>query len=97
MRTISLTLGFLALTAAAPAVAQDAGRAPGNGNVVPPSSLGAYLHHQPNAKDVEQRELDSGKKIDDKRQRRQQSDVDELYDEVMRNSAPSQQAKPLPK
>jgi hypothetical protein len=92
MRNNGLALGFLALAGAVPAVAQETGRAP----AVPSTSLDAYRHHQPRAGDVEQRELDRGKNFDE-RQRREQADLDRLYDDIMRDSAPKPETTAPPR
>jgi hypothetical protein len=92
MRYIRQVIGLLALAAAAPAEAQDTERAPAK--TVPSTSLDAYRHHQPTAKDVEERELDRGKAQNGQQQRREQSDLDQLYKDIMRNSAPGQGTAP---
>jgi len=87
MRNAFLVAGFLLVSAPWLAPAQDAGgRATES---TPGTSLDAYRHHQPSQKDVTERELDRyGKKNVDERERRRQSELDRLHDEILRESAP---------
>jgi len=87
MRNAFLVAGFLLVCAPALALAQDAGGRPADGT--PGTSLDAYRHHQPSQKDVTERELDRyGKRRVDEQQRRTQSELDRLHDEILRESAP---------
>jgi hypothetical protein len=52
--------------------------------------LDAMRHHQPRAQDVEQREAEQSGPGAAEAQRRQRSEVDQLYDDVMRRSAPAE-------
>ena len=69
---------------------------PTGGASVPPAPapaaslpLGAYLHHQPTEPDVVERERQRyGAATVGQENRRQQSEIDQLYDEVIRRSAP---------
>jgi hypothetical protein len=54
-----------------------------------PESLDAMRHHQPTNKDVLQLEDERyGRQKVEEQQRREKSEVDQLYDDVMRLSAP---------
>ncbi|HUH83347.1 MAG TPA: hypothetical protein VLX85_01990 [Stellaceae bacterium] len=89
MRNAFLVAGFLLCCAPAAALAQDAGGGPADST--PGTSLNAYRHHQPSRKDVTERELDRyGKKNVDEKERRTQSELDRLHDEILRDSAPPQ-------
>jgi hypothetical protein len=52
-------------------------------------SIDALLHHQPRRSDIQQREIRryGPQTVEQERQRRQ-ADVDQLYEDVMRRSAP---------
>ena len=52
--------------------------------------LAAMRHQQPRAAEVNQREAERFGQSDVQRQRRQRAEVDQLYDEIMRRSAPAQ-------
>jgi hypothetical protein len=52
--------------------------------------LDAMRHHQPRAQDVEEREAEQSGAGAAEAQRRQRSEVDQLYDDVMRRSAPAE-------
>lgn len=86
----------LALSLSLPALAETPDRTPPALPAAPEAApatqlpLDAMRHHQPRADDVERREIErfgrSGSSTET--QRRQRSEIDELYDEVMRRSAP---------
>jgi hypothetical protein len=94
MRNLAL-LGFAACLLIAPAAAAQTrfnapGRietAPGTGTAHLP--LDAMLHHQPRAGDVARREGAPG--VDEaQEQKRRQAELDALYNDIMRRSAPKQ-------
>ena len=58
-------------------------------------SLNAMQHHQPTNEDVLQREAERyGRQQVEEQQRREKSEVDQIYDDVMRFSAPIANAPP---
>jgi hypothetical protein len=62
-----------------------------------PESLDAMTHHQPTNESVLKREAERyGRQKVEEQQRREKSEVDRLYDDVMRFSAPVTDS-PLPK
>lgn len=93
MRNASLVAGFLLCCTPVLALAQDTGgRPPADSS--PGTSLDAYRHHQPSRRDVTERELDRyGKKRVDDDERRKQSELDRLHDEILRESAPPAEGK----
>lgn len=84
---LMLPLPTLAQTPAQPPpmLAPEAG-APSQ---VPPQQLDAMRHYQPSQQEVEQLERQSGSAAS-AQQRAQGKELDRLYDELMRRSAPAQ-------
>ena len=94
MRPIALV--GLALSLSLPALAETPDWTPPAPPAAPEAAptaqlpLDAMRHHQPRAADVEQREIErfgrSGSST--QTQRQQRSEVDQLFEEIMRRSAP---------
>jgi hypothetical protein len=92
MRRVAL-LG-LVLLLSVPAIAETTKQVPGSGAFSSGTSqsklpIDAMLHHQPRRSDVQQRELQRyrSQSVEEERQHRQ-SELDQLYEDVMRRSAP---------
>lgn len=80
----------LALLLSPAAWAETTGQPPAPPAPASQLPLAAMRHQQPRAAEVNQREAERFGQSEVQRQRRQRAEVDQLYDEIMRRSAPAQ-------
>jgi len=85
---IRIALLALAVLLVSPARAQSPSPLPDEAGVRARPSLDALRHHQPRQAAVEQRERERFGR-DETQKRGRQSEVDRLYDEVLKRSAPA--------
>lgn len=87
---------ILALLVPLPAFAQSVDQTPPAASQTPPAAtssrlpLAAMRHEQPRQNQVNQRELETFGPGDSQAQKQRQNEVDQLYGEIMRQSAPPQ-------
>ncbi len=84
--------GLALLLPSAVALAQTSDQPPAPTAPTTQLPLAAMRHQQPRAAEVEQREAERyGPQQAQQRQRRQRTEVDQLYQDIMRRSAPAQE------
>lgn len=84
---LSLLLAPAALAQAPPAPPPAPTNAPPE-PALPPQVLDAMRHHQPTQAGVDQLEIERYGQAEEQRQNRDQSDVEKLYDQLMREPTP---------